>query len=98
MNYTTERTEAARAMGRAKTEKKAAAVRKNGMKGGPPRRIFSADDITADAVLKIHFAALEASRGLGALVAQVAAGTIAPAGAAKEINILLARIERAARE
>ena len=91
----TERTEAARAMGRARTDKKAAAVRANGRKGGPPRRVFAAGDITAETALKIHRAAMDAAWGIGGVVNQIIDSTVTPAGAAREINRLLATIERA---
>lgn len=93
--HTTEISKAAAAMGRMTSEKKARAVRKNGMKGGPPRRVYTKDDITADAVLKIHRAAMDAAWGIGSVATKVVNGDISPAGAAREINRLLASVERA---
>jgi hypothetical protein len=95
MKHTTEISKAAAALGRMRTEKKAAAVRINGRKGGAARRVFSADDITADAVLKIHRAATDAAWGIGSIHRDIITSDITPAGAAKEINRLLATIERA---
>ena len=93
--HTTEISKAAAALGRMKSEKKAAAVRINGRKGGPPRRVYTGDNITAEAVLKIHRAAMDAAWGIGGIVNQIIEGAITPAGAAREINRLLASIERA---